>query len=630
MARRAETGVFVLALLVRLAHLWQLSGSPFSYVLLGDAKAYDAWARRLAEGGWFHSDAFYQAPLYPYALGFLYAWFGPDVRLARLAQAILGSLACSLLCWAGSRWFGRRAGIASGLLFAVYGPALFFGGLLQKSSLDAFILSGLLVLIAPARLGWSILRSLLLGLTVACLALTRENGLIFIPVLALWLLFCQDRLKTIAPFAVGLLVVLAPVLVHNKLAGGGWALTTSQLGPNLYIGNSNSATGTYVPLRPGRGSAAFEQQDATALATEALGRSLSPAQVSNYWRDRAVDWIRQHPARWAGLYAFKLLIAVNRREAADTEDIWSHAEWSWPLALTNLLFNFGLLAPLAVFAIWVTRYRWRDLWLLYALVASYLLSVAFFYVLDRYRYPLVPILCLFAGALVSNVVSWWRRTKALEKWSAFSFLGAVALICNWPIALLSPNAAEAVTHYNLGYAFQTAGRNDLAIDEYRRAVRLYPSDAGMHSNLGLALAAIGKHDEAIAEYREAIGLDPRLVAARSNLGMAMASAGRYPEAMAEFDEALRLDPLNARAHYNRGTALAAQGQPQAAITEFKRSLELEPGNAFAHNNLGAILASMGQLAAAVEQFRLAVQLQPDFAEAQANLANAEVLMKGRR
>src|SRR5262249_50073068 len=64
--------IFLLALTVRLFHLWQLHNSPLVTVLMGDAKAYDGWARQIAQGDWLGHDVFYQAPLYPYFLGILY------------------------------------------------------------------------------------------------------------------------------------------------------------------------------------------------------------------------------------------------------------------------------------------------------------------------------------------------------------------------------------------------------------------------------------------------------------------------------------------------------------------------------------------------------------------------------
>jgi tetratricopeptide (TPR) repeat protein len=625
----AELGVFLAALALRLAHVWALSNSPFATMLLGDAGTYDAWARRLAEGGWFQTAAFYQAPLYPYALGVVYAIAGPSVMWARVAQAVLGAATCAVLCRAGTRWFGPRAGLISGVIFAVYGPALFLGGLLQKSVLDALLVSGMLLWLAPAG-PLTRLRGLRLGVAVGCLALTRENGLVALPVILLWCLLARDRRPLLPALIAGVFLVLGPVAVHNHRAGAGWALTTSQLGPNLYIGNSANATGTYVALRHGHGNAAYEQQDATELASAAAGRRLSPAEVSNYWRNQAADWIGQHPAAWARLYAFKLFLALNGREAADTEDVTSHATWSWVLRLTDAIANFGWLAPLAVLGLYLTRGRWRELWPLYAFGAVFLMSVAIFYVLDRYRYPVVPVLTLFAGAALGDGVAWWRHSHARERSLALAVACAAALLCNWPVALLSPTAAEAVTHYNLGYVLQSDGRTSAAIEEYRHAARLLPTDADVHSNLGVALAAVGRNEEALAEYRTAVQLDPSVTEAHINLGIALASLGRHAEAMTEFDEAIRLDPHSAEAHYNRATALGAQGQAEAAIEEFRRTVRLDPQNSAAHNNLGVLLASIGQLPAAIQEFEAAVRLRADFREARANLANAQGLVSRRR
>src|SRR5262245_31399286 len=67
--RLAPFLVFLVALAVRLLHLWQIRRAPFFDVLLGDARGYDAWAQQIAAGDWIGRDVFYQAPLYPYFLG---------------------------------------------------------------------------------------------------------------------------------------------------------------------------------------------------------------------------------------------------------------------------------------------------------------------------------------------------------------------------------------------------------------------------------------------------------------------------------------------------------------------------------------------------------------------------------
>ena len=95
---------------MRLLHLWQMRGTPFFSMLMGDARGYDQWAQRLAGGDWIGTDVFYQAPLYPYFLGVVYAVAGHDL-LARAAGAgrdRLGSRRCWSACAGGAAVLGAR------------------------------------------------------------------------------------------------------------------------------------------------------------------------------------------------------------------------------------------------------------------------------------------------------------------------------------------------------------------------------------------------------------------------------------------------------------------------------------------------------------------------------------------
>ncbi len=145
--------IFAIALAVRLIHVWQMRSSPFFDVLMGDANGYDQWAQRLAAGDWIGSDVFYQAPLYPYFLGAIYALFGRDLLVVRIIQAIIGSASCVLLGMAAARFFSNRAGVITGLALALWAPAIFFDALLQKSVLDVFFIClGLLLIAAIAQI----------------------------------------------------------------------------------------------------------------------------------------------------------------------------------------------------------------------------------------------------------------------------------------------------------------------------------------------------------------------------------------------------------------------------------------------------------------------------------------------
>ncbi len=74
-------------------------------------------------------------------------------------------------------------------------------------------------------------------------------------------------------FLAGLAIVLVPVAARNSYVGGGFYVTTSQFGPNFYIGNNPAADGTYQSLRFGRGAPEYERQDATELAERALRKT---------------------------------------------------------------------------------------------------------------------------------------------------------------------------------------------------------------------------------------------------------------------------------------------------------------------------------------------------------------------
>ena len=584
---------------------------------MGDANGYDQWARRLSGGDWIGSDVFYQAPLYPYFLGVIYAIFGRDLLVVRIVQAVIGSASCVLLGLAVARLFSKRVGLIAGLALALWAPAIFFDGLLQKSVLDMFFVCLGLYLIARLvgiretgsgnRTTW-----LGLGLAMGALALTRENALILILVIAIWSIVERSSnlrrtlVERTVPFVAGLAIVLAPVVIRNYAIDGGFYLTTSQFGSNLYIGNNPQADGTYAAIRFGRGAPEFERTDAREVAEAAVGRSLSPSEVSSYWTERALAFITSQPLAWLKLTGRKMLLLVNRDEMLDTESQESYAEWSTPLRLLGWFGHFGVLVPLTVLGVIVTWPDRRRLWIVHALAITYAATVVMFFVFARYRYPLVPLLLVFAAAGLLHA------RRALQSWTVLAAVAAAAMVAN--ITLLSPVLMRAITENNLGTALQEQQRYDEAISHHERAIALAPDYAPAYNNLGAALRASGRITEAIASYQKALALRPDFPSASFNLANALLAAGDAG-AVEQFRAALQVSPQSVEAQNNLGIALAARGDAAGAIAAFRAALAIDQRSVNAHRNLGNILIDAGSRAEGITHLERAIALAPSEPEA---------------
>ena len=642
-------GAALLALAVRIAYLLELQGSPLLSGLMGDSRQYDAWAQRIAGGEWVGTQVFYQAPLYPYFLAVVYTLFGHDVGLVRLIQAVLGAASCALLGLAGRRFFSDRVGVMAALLLAVYPSAFFFDGLIQKSSLDVFLVTLMLALLGEfgARRGWPWLAAL--GVATAAFVLNRENARVLIPVIGawLWLAFpdvaARRRAGGIAVFAAASLAVLLPVGFRNYRVGGEFLVSTSQSGPNFYIGNNPHASGTYEPLVPERGDALFERDDATRLASAASGRSLSPGEVSDYWFGRSFAYIRSQPFHWLGLMGKKALLTLNAAELPDTESIDAYAGYS--RILRGLLWlNVGVILPLAAFGAWAARAGWRRLLILYGMFAGMVLAVAVFYVVARYRHPLVPIVLLFTaaglGGLLDMLAGETRPAVAAPKrgsarkatapkrptfsqdmirrwWPGLAGAGLVAIVVNLPIIEVHDQ-----TYLNLGSLLAQQGRTAEAIDVLSKAVSLDPGHAELHFRLGLAYRDAGQLQPAIGELTSALRLRPDHADAHIALGVLLRGDNRTAEALSHFREAARLTPESAEAHTNLGLALIEAGRPDEAVAEHRRAIALAPDRPGPHNNLAMALQQAGDIPQAVAEYGKALALDPDYAEAHANLATA--------
>jgi tetratricopeptide (TPR) repeat protein len=616
--------IFGSAFLLRLLYLNQVESIPLFRDLAGDGRGYDEWAQRIAAGDWFGTGVFYQAPLYPYFLGVLQFFFGHDLWAIRLVQIAMGAISCGWIFLAGRNWISREAGIAAGLILACYAPAIFFDGLIEKSILDLFLLSIFLALISKMhdKTPWPLWFAA--GAALGVLGLSRENALALAAVVLLWIAvqFSSEtpaaRLRWGAIFLAGFLMVLLPVGLRNFVAGGEFKLTTAQFGANFFIGNNPAADGTYGSVRKIIGETQLEGADAKRLAERAMGRGLSAGEISDYWLRQALDYIGSYPVRWLGLLGEKWLMVWNVREVEDSDDFYIYRQWSWLLNILGGFANFGVLAPLAAAVVWFTRAQWRRLWLLYAMILALAASVALFYIFGRYRYPLVPMLALFAGAGLVQFVSLFRERAGRRLAAAMGILLASAMVVNWP--LYGSSGPGAGGYNNLSNAYYKQGKVKEATQTALKAIELEPDYGVAHYNLGNLYAGQGRFELAQRHFEEALRLYPNYAEVHANLGQLIAERGELADGIRYFQKAIELNPSLPRAHLNLGVALAKQGRTGEAVRPLQEAVRLSPDAVEYHYYLGSVYAELGRLDDARRAFNDALLIRNDFAPAHQSLA----------
>ena len=377
----------------------------------------------------------------------------------------------------------------------------------------------------------------------------------------------------------------------NYHVGGGFHLTTSQFGTNLYIGNNAAANGSYTPLRAGHGNVIYEHADAIELAQQKTGKALTPTEVSSFWTGQAFAYMREHPVDWFQLMGRKFLLVWNAYEISDTDDQYLAGRWSPILRGLTKVFHFGVICPMAAIgiALWPER---RRVWLLYLILAAYSASVIAFYVFARYRYPLVPVLLLFAAAGVVEVV---RRIRN-KNYSQLVLAGVVATVIgvfvNWPTGMA--NGLDATALYNVAVAQLKNGQLNDAASYSNEALKINPNHWGAHNTLGRIFAAQGNFSAASQKFQLALEIEPNSADVHNNLGNAYVAMRRFDEAIHEFQEAIRLDASFAGAHNGLGVAYVNLGRVNEAGAEFQRAMQLDRNSPDAKRNYNLILQMQQQ------------------------------------
>lgn len=135
----------------------------------------------------------------------------------------------------------------------------------------------------------------------------------------------------------------------------------------------------------------------------------------------------------------------------------------------------------------------------------------------------------------------------------------------------SPQDAAAL--FDRGERHRDQGEYRLAIADYTQVTMLRPYYAGAWSRLGLCYEVVGDDDLAIENYSKAIELQAGSWDFLSR-GALYFKRGDLDRAIHDFSESVRLEPGLTRAWYARGYAYRQAKQNDKAIADFQKVVDL--------------------------------------------------------
>lgn len=381
---------------------------------------------------------------YPLFLGLLYKIFGVHLPVVWVAQLVLALATTLLVYFLGKMAFSPRVGALSALFFSVYPVAVYS----IKQPLDehmflALIYASLTFLIVELRTyrrKWS---WLFYGLVFGYAAMTRTHAIVMPLVVGLGYLYGRMPWRRVLLVMISIFLVMqainVPWVIRNYKA---WKVPVLYTATGSYVYSQMNSTargwgGGHIPVR---GEEGFSEEVEKAMLSGNEGICHQACTKA------ATMWCVSHPLQCAVLGVEKILefMGVNRRGV-------------WPLWFQYSQGCYDITRPLgeragkileeaayasyyflffaALFGAILTARKWKTLGFpsrsAILVISSFMLlylSEHFFIYADRkYRYPLEPLMMIFACAFlsylnanfdmntaVSNIkkgLTKWKRTK---------------------------------------------------------------------------------------------------------------------------------------------------------------------------------------------------------------------------
>lgn len=344
---------------------------------------------------WYGGKTFHQEPLYPYLLAvFIRLGFDP-VNTMLLLQLALGLFSGFLLLLVTRRNFGHTAAVIAGILYLLCGILFYNEVVLLRTSWTVFFTILLVYLIdrmvdvqdkrayAFAGIGFgfsyllqsSFLLLMFAGILVAFVSNRTSIRVAISRVLLLFLFFT---------------LVVSPLIIRNAVVGVP-LFSVSSVGPVTFIIPNANPSISYASWYP-------QPEVHTELISLGYRNMTDAISIT----------MRTHTgiSSYLHLLYLKAQVLWIGYEYPNNENFYLYRSNFHQLRLA--FFDFFLIAPLAAAGVLLAVYKKKRTYGLYSSLVFHIALMLAFYVLARFRAPLVLVCIPYASFTLTEIIKWKR------------------------------------------------------------------------------------------------------------------------------------------------------------------------------------------------------------------------------
>jgi tetratricopeptide (TPR) repeat protein len=353
-------------------------------------------AGQLLWNHWYKEKVFHQEPLYPYLLAFFIASDLDPVHSMLILQLILGVAGGVLLMLVTKSNFGYTASFFSGIIYCLCGVLLYNEIVLLRTSWGVFM-TILIVYLLDRLIKSNYLRNYLITGAVLGLAYLMQSTFVLFLIVVGFLAYYLNRgkhktaLLNLSVLLLSFMVVISPLLIRN-ISTGCSLLSSSSVGPVTFIVPNANPSVSYASWYPQANVHTELMEQGHNSLTDAIKVTLKTHNGIGSFIELMYNKLR---AIWIGY------------EYPNNENFYLYREHLD--ILKYCFFDFFIIAPLALAGLIISIYRRKFSYSLYTAIFFHLAIMLGFYVLARFRAPLVIVAIPFAAYLLSELTSISKR-----------------------------------------------------------------------------------------------------------------------------------------------------------------------------------------------------------------------------